>query len=144
MLLVGADGRVLAALDILSKELEHAGERWSASGLAAVVTDPAERGRGFGRTLVAAARELVASSGVDLGLFTCDRDLRLFYERAGWEVLPGTVLVGGTEDAPFPSDDPGFDKVTVGGFFSARARAGREAFLGARIHLFPGTIDRLW
>ena len=30
MLLV-ADGRVLAALDILSKELEHAGERYAAS-----------------------------------------------------------------------------------------------------------------
>jgi aminoglycoside 2'-N-acetyltransferase I len=43
MLLVGEDGRVLAALDVLSKELEHAGERWSASGLAAVVTPQAER-----------------------------------------------------------------------------------------------------
>ena len=144
MLLVGEDGRVLVALDILSKELEHAGERWSASGLAAVVTDPAERGRGLGRTLVAAARDVIASSGVDVGLFTSDRGLRTFYERAGWEHLPGTVLVGGTAEDPFPSNGEGFDKVTIGGFFTARAHARHTAFIGARIDLYPGAIDRLW
>ena len=51
-LLVRDDGKVLAALDVLSKEVEHAGEWWSASGLAAVVTDEAERGRGYGGRLV--------------------------------------------------------------------------------------------
>jgi hypothetical protein len=52
------------------------------------------------------------------------------------------VVVGGTPEDPFPSD--AFDKVTLGGFFTERARARRDAFVGARIELYPGAIDRLW
>ena len=84
------------------------------------------------------------TSGLDLGLFTCDRPLQGFYQCAGWQLLTGTVLVGGTPDAPFPSDQPGFDKVTMGDFFSAAARREHGLFLGARIGLYPGEIDRLW
>ncbi|WP_197084527.1 GNAT family N-acetyltransferase [Saccharothrix sp. ST-888] len=144
MLLVDGDGRVLAALDLLGKELTHATRTFTARGLSCVVTDRAHRGDGHGRRLVAAARRAVEESGADLGLFTCDRALRGFYESAGWELLPGTVLVGGTARDPFPSDRPGFDKVTMAGFCSRRARAARESFVDARIGLYPGTIDRLW
>jgi aminoglycoside 2'-N-acetyltransferase I len=137
-----AGGRVLAALDILSKQIEHGGERFAASGLSTVVTDEAVRGRGHGRRLVAAAREAIAASGADLGIFTCDRELGPFYESAGWTILPGAVLIGGTPDEPFPSDQ--WDKLTLGSFFSARARAAAGSFEGARIGLYPGSIDRLW
>ncbi len=137
-----ADGRVLAALDILTKEIEHAGERYAASGLSTVVTDESVRGRGHGRQLVSAAREAIAASGADLGIFTCDRPLGPFYESAGWAVLPGAVLVGGTPDDPFPSDQ--WDKVTLAAFFSAKAQRGAGSFAGARIGLYPGTIDKLW
>jgi GNAT superfamily N-acetyltransferase len=113
MLLIDDDGRVLAGLDVLSKHLEHGGERWSASGLSAVVTDPAVRGRGHGGRLVREARRHIARSGVDIGLFTCDARLSAFYERAGWEHLRGTVIIGGTPEAPFPSDGDGLDKVTL-------------------------------
>jgi aminoglycoside 2'-N-acetyltransferase I len=141
MLLV-QDGRVLSALDILSKGIEHAGQRYAASGLSTVVTDEALRGRGYGRILVSAAREQIEASGADLGIFTCDRPLGPFYESAGWEIVPGAVLVGGTPADPFPSDQ--WDKVTLAGFFSASARRGAAAFAHARIALYPGTIDRLW
>lgn len=141
-LLLVDDGRVLAALDILSKEIEHAGERYGASGLSTVVTDEALRGRGHGGRLVRAAYGTIAASGADLGIFTCDRPLGPFYEAAGWTSLPGTVLVGGTPDDPFPSDQ--WDKVTLAAFFSERARRASEHFAGARIGLYPGTIDRLW
>ena len=143
-LLLVEDGRVRAALEILSKELVHAGERYAASGLSAVVTGVAERGKGYGTRLVRAARERIAQSGADLGIFTCDRYLTAFYERAGWQVLPGTVLVGGTPEEPFPSDQDGFDKVTLAAFFSPRARAHAGDFVGCRVELFPGSIDRLW
>ncbi|MFB7620291.1 GNAT family N-acetyltransferase [Kitasatospora sp. NPDC056181] len=143
MLLLDGD-RVVAALDVLSKELDHAGRTFAASGLSAVVTDRARRGRGYGRRLVAAARAAVARGGADLGLFTCDRGLRGFYEGAGWELLPGAVLVGGTAEEPFPSDQEGFDKVTMAGFFTDRAARHRPDFEGRRIALHPGDIDRLW
>jgi aminoglycoside 2'-N-acetyltransferase I len=137
-----ADGRVLASLDILSKEIEHAGERYAASGLSMVVTDQAMRGRGHGRRLVSAAREAIEASGADLGIFTCDRPLGSFYEAAGWTMVPGAVLVGGTPEAPFPSDQ--WDKVTLASFFSERAKRAAEHFAHARIELYPGAIDKLW
>ena len=80
--------------------------------------------------------------GADLGIFTCDSYLMRFYEGAGWKHLPGTVLIGGTPEEPFPSDQ--FDKVTLARFFSAKAKDAEADFVGARIELYPGEIDTLW
>ncbi|MFJ3235757.1 GNAT family N-acetyltransferase [Streptomyces sp. NPDC086787] len=143
MLLVD-DGTVLAALDILTKQITHAGAPYAAAGLSTVVTRQEARGHGHGRRLVAAARQTMAERSLDLGLFTCDRPLRTFYESAGWHVLPGAVLIGGTPQAPFPSDRPGFDKVTMAAFFSPEARQAETLFRNSRIELYPGETDKLW
>jgi aminoglycoside 2'-N-acetyltransferase I len=141
MLLLDGD-KALATLDILSKDIEHRGNRYRASGLSAVVTDQAYRAQGHGRRLVRAARRTMAELGRDLGIFTCDTELAGFYRRAGWQLLPGTVLVGGTPEQPFPSDQ--FDKVTLGSLFTEHAREHAEDFGHARIELYPGSIDKLW
>jgi GNAT superfamily N-acetyltransferase len=141
-LLLVEDGRVLSALDVLSKQLEHAGQTFAASGISAMVTDPDARGRGHGRALAVAAREFMAANGADLGIFTCDVDLQPFYGSAGWRFLPGTVLVGGTREDPFPSD--GLGKVVMADFFTPGARSAASSFVGARVELYPGAIDRLW
>jgi aminoglycoside 2'-N-acetyltransferase I len=141
MLLV-VDGRVVAALDILSKRIEHGGETYAARGLSTVVTDEELRGRGYGRTLVTAAREAIEASGADIGIFTCDRELGPFYESAGWQIVPGAVLIGGTPDDPFPSDQ--WDKVTLAQFFGERAQRNASTFEHSRIGLYPGIVDRLW
>ena len=143
MLLVD-EGTVLAALDILFKEITHAGGRYAAGGLSRVVARRETRGQGHGGRLVAAAREVMSARELDLGLFTCDSPLRTFYTDAGWRVLPGTVLIGGTPQHPFPSDRPGFDKVTMAAFFSPGARRAEATFLDSRIELYPGDIDKLW
>lgn len=143
VLLVADDGAtLLASLDILTKEITHRDRRYTASGLSRVVTDPRRRGRGHGRRLVAAAREIIRDSGADLGLFTCDSPLQGFYESAGWQHLPGSQLIGGTPEDPFPSLL--FDKVTMASFFTARALQHAPDFHRAPIALHPGTIDRLW
>ena len=136
------DGTVVASLVILSKQITHRGESFQASGLSSVVTDRTRRGQGHGTRLATAGRVLVRARGADLGIFTCDRPLAGFYEHAGWRVLPGTVLVGGTSDAPLPSDQ--FDKVTMACLFTDHARRRAGTFEHARIELYPGTIDRLW
>ena len=114
----------------------------------AAVTQPqsmhGQPGHQTGRGEVAAARQMMILRGLDLGLFTCDRTLQAFYESAGWHLLPGTVLIGGTPIAPFPSDQPGLDKVTMGDFFSPAARREQASFYHARIELYPGEIDKLW
>lgn len=141
-MLILHEGRVISALDVLSKEIAHRGELYAASGLSAVVTDSAYRRRGFGHRLVLAAREEIRRRGSDLALFTCDLPLQRFYERAGWKTLPGTVLIGGTPENPLPSDRAG--KITLGYLYSARALHNAPAFIGARIGLYPGAIDKLW
>lgn len=141
-LLLIDDGIVLAALDILSKEVSHGGRRFAASGLSTVITDRERRRQGHGRRLLTAAQDAIRSSGADLGIFTCNRPLQAFYESAGWRLLPGAVLVGGIPEEPFPSDR--FDKVALARFFSARARRHAHSFDHARIELYPGQIDKLW
>jgi aminoglycoside 2'-N-acetyltransferase I len=141
-LLLLDDDRVLSALDVLSKPLDHIGETFAASGISAMVTDPELHGRGHGRTLAIAARDFMATNGADLGIFTCDAELRSFYERAGWRHLAGSVLIGGTSNDPFPSDV--LRKVVMAQFFTPKARDAEPAFVGARIGLYPGAIDRLW
>lgn len=138
------DGVVLAALDVLRKPIVYAGNTFQAGGLSTVVTRSDLRGRGYGHRLVTAARSAMIDQGLDLGIFTCDRGLQPFYEAAGWHHLPGTVLIGGTPDNPFPSDQPGFDKVTVAAFFTPRAQEAQATFHHTRIALHPGTIDKLW
>jgi aminoglycoside 2'-N-acetyltransferase I len=142
MLLVDDREVVLASLSILSKEITHDGQRYAASGLSTVVTDQSRRRRGYGHRLVTAAREQIVASGADLGIFTCDRALAMFYRRAGWRILPGTVLIGGTPENPLPSDR--FDKVTLAELFTDHAREHAASFDQARIALYPGEIDKLW
>ncbi|MEV4263667.1 GNAT family N-acetyltransferase [Kribbella sp. NPDC049584] len=141
MLLIDND-TVVAALDILHKTVVHAGNTFRAGGLSTVVTRKDLRGHGYGLRLVSAAR--AEMTDLDLALFTCDRPLQPFYERAGFQVLPGTTLIGGTPEDPFPSDQPGFDKVTLAAFFSDSARQAAGTFGHSRIALHPGPIDKLW
>lgn len=142
LLLDGAE--VIGCLTVLHRMLRHDGQEFRAAGLSAVTVATASRGRGHGRRLVVAGRRHMAGSGVDVGLFTCDRPLQPFYESCGWENLPGTVIVGGTADAPFRSDRPGFDKATMARFFTVHAREHRDAFVHADVLLYPGAIDTLW
>lgn len=148
MLLTDEAGAVAASLALLYKEIPLAGRTYRAAGLSAVVARRDLRGRGFGGRLVAAARAaLAADPAVDLALFSCDRDLAPFYEAAGFEILPGSVLVGGTPAEPLATDEPGFDKVVLAAFFTydeGRTDLVRAAFTGVRIPLYPGLIDRLW
>lgn len=133
---------VLATLDLLSKTVSHRGRDYRAGGLSAVVTDSLGRHRGYGSALVRAARLSLQNLGRDLALFTCDSYLSRFYLDAGFELLPGTVLVGGTPTDPLRSD--AFDKVTFSAFYTTLAAAHRTDFIGADIELYPGDIDRLW
>lgn len=141
MLLI-EEGIVLSALTILSKDIEHLGNSYKASGLSTVVTAKTQRKQGHGHILVSAALAALAASDRDLAIFTCDRPLGAFYQRAGWSLLKDTVLIGGTPQEPLPSDQ--FDKVTLGSFFSAKAIAAATTFIGRRIELYPGLRDRLW
>jgi len=124
---------MLSCLAVPSTLIHLAGETYKASGLSAVLTNAAYRGRGYGRRLVTAARELIAGSDADIGVFTCDPPLVPFYVGCGWTLMEHTSVIGGTREKPFPADSLG--KRTLMGFFSAKAQAHRSDFEGAAIHL---------
>jgi len=138
---------VLAYLTIPTKTITQAGHTYTASGLSAVSTHPSHRGHGHGATLVHAAYEHIAASGVDLAVFTCDEPLAAFYQAAGWTLMPTTVVVGGTAEAPFRADTlrspEGFRKVTFMAFFSKAASTRRPDFESADVHLHLRPND-LW
>lgn len=132
---------VIAALDLLHRELDHAGRRWRVVGLSTVVTALDARRQGHGLRLVRVAIDAAIARGAEVVIFTCDPPLVDFYEAAGCRVLDGAVLVGGTRQDPLRSDTLG--KVVVARL--APEHAGAVAvFEHCDIALYPGTIDRLW
>jgi len=141
-LLLVDDSLVLASLDILSKTIRHRDRDYRASGLSAVVTERGQRHHGYGSVLIKTARLSMHNRRRDLALFSCDSYLGQFYRDGGFELLPGSVLIGGTEQSPLRSDS--LDKLCFGAFFSTHAAAHRSDFIEAEIALYPGDIDRLW
>lgn len=135
------EGRLASYCGIVWKPIEHAGERYAAYGLSAVLTAPAVRRQGYGRRLIDAATRFMQDAGADIGVFTCDPPVRAFYEASGWTVLERTPLIGGTRAHPFPSDALG--KCTLMRFFSEHAQEHRATFIGAPIYLDLAEGD-LW
>lgn len=141
--------RLVACLDVLSKDVEVGGRGLAASGLSAVVTDPDRRGQGHGLRLVRAVRDLLLS-GVrpfgprDLLVFSCAPGLVPFYAAAGFDPLPGAVLVGGTADDELPSDRLGLVVMASCGSRAAAGSVLAQPPAGVRVLLHAGTRDRLW
>ncbi len=144
LMLIVEDDTVLAGLSLLHKEIVHNGQSYLVGGLSTIATRKSAQGHGLGKQIVSAGHDALAESGLDLGIFSCDRPLVPFYESAGWHEVPGAVLVGGTPERPLPTDRPGWDKAVVADFFSDKARANMATFEHSRIELYPGEIDRLW
>jgi len=132
-MLLRVKGEVVAYLAIPTKTIEHAGVPYTAAGLSAVATHRAHQRRGYAGRLVTAARERIAAAGIDLGVFTCDTPLAPFYVARGWELMPSTVVVGGSRGRPFRADS--MDKRTLMGFFTPHAQSHRAAFEDADIYL---------
>jgi GNAT superfamily N-acetyltransferase len=124
---------VLGYLAVPSTRIHLAGATYKASGLSSVLINADYRGRGYGRRLVTAARDLIADSAADIGVFTCDPPLVPFYVGCGWTLMEHASVIGGTREKPFPAAS--LNKRTIMGFFSVKARAHRPAFEDAALHL---------
>ena len=139
--------QVLAFLVIPTKRIVHAGRGYVASGLSAVSTHPAHRGRGHGGLLVRRAYEWIAASDVDLAIFTCDSPLAGFYESCGFTPMPTTTVVGGTRQQPFRADSiispDGYRKVTMMAAISGDARSRSSEFADSDVYL-ELTAGDLW
>jgi len=84
--------------------LTHAGivirqARWNVGdvkvgGVGGVMTHPEFRGRGFASAAVNRCIQFFREQGdIDFGLLVCEPHLVPFYERLGWRVFPGELVV---------------------------------------------------
>ncbi len=129
------DGVLMSHVGVVWKVLQHEGETYTTYGLSGVLTVPAFRRQGHGRTLVDAATEHIRRSEADIGLFMCPPNRRAFYAASGWIPMDQTTLLGGPRSAPYPSGE-----LTMMDFFSEKGKRGRSAFEGQCIYF----DDDLW
>ena len=94
-------GLVMSHAGIVWKTIHHIGEEFSVGGMTGVFTFPNFKGQGHGIRAVRAASELIRRSGADLGLTSSS--VPAFYERAGWQTMPGTRVMYGNPAHPNPS-----------------------------------------
>ncbi|MFC6593631.1 GNAT family N-acetyltransferase [Kitasatospora paranensis] len=129
MLLVDGD-TVLAALDILSTSIVHAGRR----------ADADTAGTWWRQRAKPCARPAASTSVSSPATAPCGRSTRVpagsTSPAPSWSAAPPTP--------PFASDRPGFDKVVMAAHFTLHGRLTPATFRSARIELHPGVIDRLW
>jgi aminoglycoside 2'-N-acetyltransferase I len=100
-----------------------------------VLTNPAYRGRGHGRRVVAAATALIRRSDADIGLFKCPPERKNFYAAHGWIPMERVVLLGGPRSAPYPTEE-----LVMMDFYSEKGKRGRAAFESIPIFF----DDHLW
>ncbi|WP_090514317.1 GNAT family N-acetyltransferase [Paenibacillus sp. cl6col] len=129
-----ADGKLVSYTGVVSKAIEHEGERFRLSGLSCVATDPDYRGLGYGLKTVTAATRWMEQSGVDLGIFTCHPALADFYHRAGsWPAVPDVSLIGSRDEGALTSDS--LQVAVLMRLFSAKAIAHKKVLRNTTIHL---------
>lgn len=134
-------GRAVCHAGVRKSVLRHRGEAYLAYGLSEVVTHPRCRNRGLASQVIQRAAQFIVSQRPDISVFTCAGEKTAFYERGGWEAMPGTCFVGGTKEHPFRSDSLGL--VTMMRFISPKSRRHRGDFENTDL-IFELGEGQLW
>jgi GNAT superfamily N-acetyltransferase len=134
MHVVGFEGDViLSYAGVVRQELSHAGEVFRTYGLSSVYTFPHYRGRGLGgRVVRLATHEIEQAGDGDIALLFTYEPLTPFYERCGWQAMPGMRCLSGDPARPLAHDD--FAMML---FLSAKGRRGRATFERMPVHVGP-------
>lgn len=101
---VDVDGEPVSHVGVLRHDVLVDGVPVPVAGLGGVITEPGFQGRGFAQELLREATAFMTDElGADFGFLFCLPRLVPFYERLGWQRLPGPVLIeqaGGTLESP--------------------------------------------
>jgi aminoglycoside 2'-N-acetyltransferase I len=89
-----ADGAAVCYAGIILRKARWNDRAVRVGGIGGVKTHPASRGRGFATAAIQRALNFFREQGdVDFGLLVCEPCLVPFYERLGWRMFPGELLV---------------------------------------------------
>lgn len=122
--------RLISYASVCYVELELDGVRYHCGGVGGVMTFPAFRRSGYGGQVVQAATESIQQSPtVDIGLLWTDPKNKSFYNRYGWESLPGLITLIGNPAVPYDNE------LRMMIFTSEKGKKARTAFEHGQIHV---------
>jgi GNAT superfamily N-acetyltransferase len=89
-----AEGAALCHVGVILREARWNERAVMVGGIGGVKTHPASRGQGFASTAIQMAVDFFRNQEeIDFALLVCESRLVPFYERLGWQLLPGELLV---------------------------------------------------
>jgi GNAT superfamily N-acetyltransferase len=92
--IIGWDGNeALCHIGVFLRDAKWNDRDVRVGGIGGVKTHPAARGRGFASTAIRLAFDFFRKHNADFALLVCEPKLIAFYERLGWQTLPGKLLV---------------------------------------------------
>ena len=86
------EGRLASHVGVGRRRVAVGGQEQEVGAVGGVWTAPELRGRGLARLAMAAATALLGDLGVAAGLLLCREQVAPFYERLGWQRVPGPAL----------------------------------------------------
>ena len=132
MHVVAVEGDViLSYAGVVWHEIRHLGEVFKTYGLSSVFTFPHYRGAGLGTRVVRRATDEIERAGDgDVALLFTMPERVPFYERCGWQAMPGLRCLTGDPTRPVAHGD-----LPLMLFLSAKGRRQRAAFQHAAVYI---------
>jgi GNAT superfamily N-acetyltransferase len=114
--LLDVDGTFSGYLGLIKRQVRFDGMKTVIGGVRGLVIDPAGRGKGLGRAMMAEAHKVIFRTlKADYGFLFCLKGLEPFYCSIGWAALSCPVMVENrgrkvawTESAMILGKEPGF------------------------------------
>lgn len=132
---------VVSHAAIYQKEVQLAGEYYLAYGVGEVVCDERYRCKGYTTMLLRSVYDFIDMQQADLTIFTCSPARVALYTRIGWEWKKDAVLIGGSKQQPFRSDELGLCVLMK--LHSPRALENEAGFVKGQLYLSLGP-QRIW
>jgi aminoglycoside 2'-N-acetyltransferase I len=86
-------GALVSYTGVVEREGGHDGEPVSIGGVGGIATHPDRRGKGYAAIGIGRALDFLAVDEVDFALLVCRDELIPYYERLGWRIFDGELLV---------------------------------------------------
>ncbi|MGW3954209.1 GNAT family N-acetyltransferase [Streptomyces sp. NPDC004752] len=104
------DGRPVACVGWLLRDMTFDGTSRRVAGLGRVLVHPAQRGRGIARTMISVAVEHARAAGAETMMLLCRPDMVPFYAQLGWRRPRVPVTFGQSDDTrPCPLTAMSYD-----------------------------------
>lgn len=86
-------GDLVSYTGVVRTEGTHDGAAVSIGGVGGIATHPDQRGKGYAAIGIGRGIDFLAGLGTDFALLVCRDELVLYYEKLGWRLFDGDVVV---------------------------------------------------